>query len=190
MIDQIIQYDQDLFLYLNGLGNVYWDAFWLAYTAKFYWIPAYAILAYLLFKQLSLKAFFLLLVVVALMITFTDQITNVFKHGFERFRPCHEPGVMEVMRLVRDGCGGRFGFFSGHASNTMALAIFIGATLHSKYKFLIYVMVVWALGMGYSRIYVGAHYPMDILCGAIFGAFSGTLFFQLQRFLQKRFQLN
>jgi undecaprenyl-diphosphatase len=97
---------------------------------------------------------------------------------------------MEVMRLVRDRCGGRFGFFSGHASNTMALAIFIGATLHSKYKFLIYVMVVWALGMGYSRIYVGAHYPLDILCGAIFGAFSGTLFFQLQRFVQKRFQLN
>jgi len=94
------------------------------------------------------------------------------------------------MRLVRSRCGGRYGFFSGHASNSMALAVFIGATLHSKYKYLIYIMIVWALAMGYSRVYVGAHYPLDILCGAIFGVFSGTLFVLLNKWLQKRFQLN
>ncbi|WP_142783644.1 phosphatase PAP2 family protein [Changchengzhania lutea] len=189
MIDQLIELDQQLFIFLNGLGNVYWDAFWLAYTAKLHWIPFYAVLGYLIFKQQNIKMFLLTLVIIALMISFTDQITNLFKGGFQRLRPCYEEGVAEVMRLVRSSCGGRHGFFSGHASNSMALAVFIGLILKDKFKYLIYLMVTWALLMGYSRVYVGAHYPLDIFCGALFGGISGYGFYKLDKYIQSRFKL-
>ena len=189
MIDQLIEYDRELFLYLNGLGTTTWDGFWMFYTTKFNWIPFYAFLGYLMYKRLNSKMFVLTLVVIALMITFTDQITNIFKHGFERFRPCHQDGVSEYMRLVKDHCGGRFGYFSGHASNSMSLAIFIGLKLRSNYKFILPFMIVWATAMGYSRIYIGVHYPLDVVSGMVFGAFSGLLFFKLDRYIQSRFQL-
>ena len=189
MIDRLIELDQELFLYLNGLGNVYWDAFWMAYTAKLHWIPLYAILLYLLYRRLGTKMVLLTILTTVLMVSFTDQITNLFKHGFERFRPCHQEGIKEVMRVVKDGCGGRFGFFSGHSSNSMALAILIGMTLRDKYKWMVYALVIWALLMGYSRIYIGVHYPLDVLCGWTFGAISGYGFYRLDKYLQSRFTL-
>jgi undecaprenyl-diphosphatase len=189
MIEQLIEYDKELFIYLNGLGNVFWDAFWLTYTAKLHWIPFYALLGYLMYKKLNSKMFVLTLVTIALMITFTDQITNLFKHGFERFRPCHEDGVAEVMRLVRSSCGGLYGYFSGHSSNSMSLAIFVGLILRSKYKFILPLLIVWSILMGYSRIYVGAHYPLDVVSGLIFGGLSGFMFYKLDKYLQSRFKL-
>ncbi len=189
MLEQLVELDKEFFLYLNGLGTPFWDAFWLTYTAKIHWIPFYGLLGYLMYKKLNTKMFVLTLVVIALLISFTDQITNVFKHGIQRFRPCHEPGVQEIMRLVRDTCGGRYGFFSGHSSNSMGLAIFVGLALKNKYKYLIFIMIIWALAMGYSRIYVGAHYPLDVVCGQIFGALSGYMFYRLDRYLQSRFKI-
>lgn len=189
MIEHLVELDKELFLYLNGLGNTYWDAFWLAYTAKIHWIPLYAVLAYLMFKKLNTKMFVLTLIVIVLMISFTDQVTNLFKHGIQRLRPCHEPGVAEYMRLVRAACGGQYGYFSGHSSNSMALAIFIGLMLKSRYKYLIYFMIIWAILMGYSRIYVGAHYPLDVVSGMLFGAISGFGFYKLDKYVQSRFQV-
>lgn len=187
MLDQLLQYDTELFLYLNNLGNSSWDGFWMAYTTKFYWAPFYAILLLLMYKQWGKRSFLIIVAIVALMILFTDQITNLFKYGFERPRPCHVEALINKMRIVREGCGGRFGFFSGHSSNAMAVAIFAGLLLKDKFKYLIYVLVVWALVMGYSRIYVGVHYPLDVLCGWIFGSLSGLMFYKLNMYiLQKK----
>ncbi len=113
MIDQLLHYDKELFLFLNGLGNVSWDGFWMAYTTKFNWVPFYAILLYLIFKNLDKKTFFFSLFVITLMIVFTDQTTNLFKDGFERLRPCYDEDTKGLMRLVKDSCGGKFGYFSG-----------------------------------------------------------------------------
>jgi undecaprenyl-diphosphatase len=186
MIEQLLQYDTELFLFLNGLGSETWDAFWMAYTTKFNWIPFYALLLYLLYKNINKKGLILIVIVVTLMITFTDQITNLFKDGFERLRPCQEADLMDTMRLVKEYCGGRFGFFSGHASNSMAVAVFVGLILKKRYNYLIFMLLFWAALMAYSRVYIGVHYPLDIFCGMIFGALAGYGFYRLQKYLRKR----
>ncbi|MBV7267933.1 phosphatase PAP2 family protein [Winogradskyella luteola] len=189
MLDQLIEFDKELFIYLNGLGTDTWDGFWLAYTNKVYWIPFYIFLAYLLYKRLGTKMVLLTLLIAILMVSFTDQITNLFKHGFERLRPCHQDGVKEVMDLVKSRCGGKYGYFSGHSSNSMGVAMLVGLMLKEKYKYLIYILIVWALMMGYSRIYIGVHYPLDVLSGFIFGGLSGFMFYKLDKYLQSRFTI-
>lgn len=186
MLNDILQYDTDLFLYLNNLGTVTWDGFWMFYTTKFNWIPFYALLVYLMFKRFERKQFILILLLVAFMITFTDQVTNLFKHGLERLRPCHNEEVMGLMRLVKSSCGGRYGFFSGHASNSMAVALFAGLLLKRNYKYSFPLLFIWAVLMGYSRIYIGVHYPLDVLSGMCFGALSGYGFYRLFKYLSQR----
>ena len=187
MLEQLVKLDTELFLYLNNLGSETWDAFWMFYTTKFNWIPLYALLLYLIYKEYIPRTFFTIIIVVALMITFTDQIANLFKHGVQRLRPCHQEGVKEIMRIVKEGCGGRYGYFSGHASNTMAVAVFTGLLLRRKYKYLIFIMLFWAALMGFSRIYIGVHYPLDVLSGFVVGALSGFMFYKLLRYLESRF---
>ena len=127
----------------------------------------------------------LLVLTVALMILFTDQVTNLFKFTFERFRPCAQEGVFE---LIRQGeCGATYGFFSGHSSNSMATAIFVGLMLRPLYKNVIYLLIVWSIVVAYSRIYLGLHYPLDILCGLSFGAFTGYGFYSAFEALRARF---
>lgn len=187
MIDQILQYDTEIFIYLNSLGSKTWDPFWLAYTTKFNWIPFYALLLYLIFRQIGKKPMLITLVVVALMVLVTDQTTNLFKHSVHRLRPCHLAELIEGMRLVRSGCGGQYGFFSGHASNSMAAAVFIGLTLKNRYKFLPYILLVWAFLMAYSRVYIGVHYPLDIVTGMSFGVLTGYVFYKLNLYLIGKF---
>ena len=186
MIDQILQYDTEFFIYLNSLGSPTWDPFWLAYTSKFNWIPFYALLLYLIFKQIGKKPMLITIVVIAIMILVTDQITNLFKHNFHRLRPCHLAELIDKIRLVRSGCGGQYGFFSGHASNTMAAAVFIGLMLKNRFKYSLYILIVWAFLMAYSRVYIGVHYPLDITIGMLFGALSGFAFYKLNLFLIKK----
>lgn len=183
MIDWLIQEDTSLFLYLNNLGTPTWDGFWMFYTTKYNWIPFYALLFYLISKTVTRRQLILIALLAAFLITFTDQITNLFKINFERLRPCHNEAINSFMRLVKPTCGGRFGFFSGHASNSMAVAFFAGLMLKTKYKYATYLLMVWAFGMAYSRVYIGVHYPLDILCGMLFGGFSGFLFYKLFKYL-------
>lgn len=186
MIDQLLQYDKDLFLFLNNLGSPTWDLLWLIITDELTFIPLYALLLFLLYKKFGLKSLFIFIVVVALMITFTDQITNVFKRGFERPRPCRAEGVMEFARFVAKRCG-LYGFFSGHAANSMAAAVFAGLLLKPYYKNLIFILLFWSAIVAYSRIYVGVHYPIDILCGWTFGGITGFAFYKLNLYLIKRY---
>ncbi|WP_104734360.1 phosphatase PAP2 family protein [Hanstruepera ponticola] len=190
MLEQLVQLDTDLFLYLNNLGTTTWDGFWMFYTTKFYWIPLYAILLFLIYKMPNPKIFILTVIIIALMITFTDQIANLFKKVLVlRLRPCHEPALEGLFRLVKPYCGGQFGYFSGHSSNSMAVAIFAGFMLRYRFKYLLYILIVWAIGMGFSRIYIGVHYPLDVLSGWIFGGLSGYAFYRLDKYLQNRFSM-
>lgn len=187
MLDQLIQYDKELFLFLNNLGTQTWDGFWMTYTTKFNWVPLYAVLLYLIYKNLNKKVFILTILVIVLMITFTDQITNLFKHGLQRLRPCHNEDINGLMRLVKSSCGGKYGYFSGHASNSMAVAVFCGLLLKNTYKYLVFMLLFWAALMAYSRIYIGVHFPLDAVSGMLFGAISGYIFYRLVKYLKYKF---
>lgn len=185
MLDQIVALDTELFLYLNTLGSPTWDTFWLIVTNKLTFIPLYAGLLFLIYKKNNAKYVLRLLLVVILMITFTDQVTNLFKNVLVmRPRPCHF--LDNGMRFIAERCG-RHGFFSGHSSNSMAVAIFIGLVLKPHYKNLIFIMICWSIFVAYSRIYVGVHYPLDIICGMLFGVLSGTIFYKLNTYAQQKY---
>lgn len=187
-MEQLIQFDRDLFLYLNGLGTDTFDGFWMFITGKWNAIPLYAILLFLLYKKLGLKQTILTVVVVALMIACTDQLANLFKKVlFLRPRPCHDAILSESMRLVKSHCGGRYGYFSAHAASSMALAVFLGKLLQPHIKYIITFLIVWALSVGYSRIYIGVHYPGDVVTGFVFGILIGLLMYSLQKYVNNKF---
>jgi undecaprenyl-diphosphatase len=186
MLDQLIEFDRSLLLYLNNLGAPLWDGFWLVVTNKLTFVPLYLVLIILIVttKRLTTKEVVVLVFTIAGMILFTDQITNLFKFTFERLRPCAQEGVLEYIRQGK--CRG-YGFFSGHSSNSMATAIFTGLMLRPIYRKLIYYMIVWSIVVAYSRIYLGLHYPLDILCGLTFGVLSGCLFYSVFKRLRTLF---
>jgi len=186
MFDQLLQYDEDLFLFLNNLGSAPWDNLWLVVTNKLTFIPMYAVLLYLIYRKLGVKTMLLLILVIAVMVVFTDQITNLFKYVIaKRPRPCRVENLQELMRYIAPRCG-RYGFFSGHAANSMGVAVFAGLLLKPYYKKLIFILLLWSAVIAYSRIYVGVHYPLDIICGMIFGALAGFAFYKLQIYLRRR----
>lgn len=182
MLDQLLQLDKDLFLFLNGLGTKTWDGFWMFMTTTRNSAPLYLLLLYLTYRHFGWKKTALVLVFIALLITCTDQLSNFFKYGVGRLRPCHDPEVSGVMRLVKSYCGGQFGYFSAHAANSFGPAIFFTVLLRNKVKYISLVLIIWACVVAYSRIYIGVHYPLDVLTGALVGSLFGWLFAKLAIF--------
>ena len=190
MLEQLLEYDTELFLFLNNLGSEPFDGFWRFLSEKYSSIPLYAVLLYLIYKKFQLKATLWILVLVALMITCTDQLANLFKYVlFQRPRPCRLELLQEQMRFVGDTCG-RYGYFSAHAASTMALAVFTGLLLKSTYRWLPFIMLFWAATVAYSRIYLGVHYPLDIITGMLFGGLIGWGFVKLFSFLNLKYTLS
>ena len=187
MLDQLLKYDTELFLFLNNLGNTSWDGFWRFVTEKWSSIPLYAFLLYLVFKHYGWKGTLIIIVCVALMITATDQIASLFKYGIKRPRPCKVEELQPLMRYVADGCG-RFGYFSAHTASSMAAAVFLGLSLQKWYKYLPFLLLLWAVITGYSRIYLGVHYPLDVISGMAFGGLTGWLFYLIQKWGQRKFK--
>lgn len=190
MLEKLLQYDAQLFLFLNSLGNEHWDGFWLLITNRFASIPLYLVLLFLIWKHFNWKQTLLILVTVTLMIVATDQLANLFKYLLvQRPRPCRIPSLLEQMRFLADYCG-RYGYFSAHAGSSMALAVFVGLLLKKPYKYLPFLLLFWAAIIAYSRIYIGVHYPLDIITGMMVGAVLGWSFFNWWKILKKRFNLS
>ncbi|MER3376425.1 MAG: phosphatase PAP2 family protein [Allomuricauda sp.] len=182
MLEQLLQYDKDLFLFLNGLGTEAWDGFWMFMTNTKSSFPLYVLLLYLSYKKFGWKRTGVILVAVALLITCTDQLSNFFKYGIGRLRPCHDPEVSSVMRLVKRYCGGQFGYFSAHAANSFGPAVFFSILFRNKVRYIGLVLMVWACIVAYSRIYIGVHYPLDVVTGALVGTLFGWLWAKLAIF--------
>ncbi|MES2575289.1 MAG: phosphatase PAP2 family protein [Bacteroidota bacterium] len=183
MLDKILSLDTQLFIYLNSLGSVAFDGLWLFITKQINWTPLFLLLLYVIYKKIGGKQTLYLLLFIAVMLVFTDQITNLFKNGFQRLRPCNNPEINSFIRIVQ--ARSSFSFFSGHAANSMAAATFIYFVIKDKFKYF-WLLFLWPLIFAYSRIYLGLHYPIDILTGYLFGASFGFLTFKVYQIAQKR----
>lgn len=189
MIQDFFDWDAHVFLYFNNLGEQKWDWFWLLVTDKKTWIPLYVIFLVLLYLKLGWKKTLLAGICIALMITCADQFTNVLKHYFQRLRPCHTAELQGLFRPIDCEGRGKYGFTSAHASNHMAIAIFMGVLLRRQYKWLLYVLLVWALMIAYSRVYVGVHFTGDVFFGTLIGIIISFPFLKLYYYFEKKYFL-
>ena len=190
MLDQLLEWDIALFLFLNGLGTSFFDPFWMLMTHKATNFIVYLVLLFWFYRFKGMKQTLFLLLSVGALILVTDQITNVFKNGFERLRPCHNLEVQDVMRLVKSGCGGLYSYFSGHASNSFALATYFSILFSVRFPKLKFVLFLIAVCIAYSRVYVGVHFPLDIVSGAVFGTLWALCFYWISTRVFQRIFLN
>lgn len=179
VFNEILQLDQAGFLLLNGLGNSKWDGFWVDMTHLQTWIPTYIIIALLMYHLWGWEKATIALIFIGLMILCTDQMTNWIKYTVKRDRPCWDPDIGAQVRLAQGFCGGPYGFFSAHAANHFALALFLGKILRTYAHYVPFLLLLWASVVAYSRVYVGVHYPLDIISGALFGLCIGFIFNKL-----------
>ena len=181
MIEEILKLDSKLFLYLNNLGTSKFDIFWISLSKIEANILMYLFLILLFFYIQKIRPkliyIFYFIFVIALMITITDQGANIFKDSFKRLRPCYNESIIDSLRLVKENCGGKYGFFSAHASNSFSLAIFFGLLFINRIRYIIIITIVYASLISYSRIYLGVHYPIDIIFGSFFGIFVGFVMY-------------
>lgn len=186
MVEALEQLDKDVFVYLNNMHSPFWDAVMVFVSEKLVWIPFYVgLIGYLIWRYRRQSIPMLLLVVIA--IGLADFIASgLMKPYFMRLRPCHDPTLSELINIV-EGCGGKYGFISSHAANTFALAVFFNLILSDRYLIFKVVLVAWAVVVTYSRIYLGVHFPADVMLGALLGAVLAFIASLVYRHLIKRY---
>ena len=184
MLEKIQELDSHLLVYLNSLGSETYDRFWLIITSQLNWTPVFLLMFFLIYRKIGGKQTLYLLLFIAVLIAFTDQTTNLFKNTFQRLRPCNNPEINTIIRVVQSRSS--YSFFSGHAANTMAVATFLYLVLKRHFKYL-GLLFLWPLIFAYSRIYLGLHYPGDILTGYFFGALFGFVTFKIYQKLKPKY---
>ena len=183
MLERILNLDTRVFIYLNSLGSETFDVYWAFLTSQINWIPFFLLILYLVVKNNHWKAVLLIVLFVGLTVLITNETTDFFKESFERLRPNNEPFLEGKIRALKDPQS--FSFISGHASNSTAVITFIYLLFRKKYPW-VCLFFIWPLIFGYSRIYLGVHFPLDIISGMLIGliyAFLIYLFFKA--FLKK-----
>ncbi len=163
--------DQHLFLLLNSCYSPFWDRVMVTFSGIVIWIPLYLAILIAIGVKYRRK-FIIILLFIILAATLADQISvHLFKNVFHRLRPCHEPFLEGLVRLPNGRCGGLYGFVSSHATNSFNVALL--SLLFIRKRWFTILIILWALTVSYSRIYLGVHYPGDVICGAMLGALIG-----------------
>ncbi len=188
IIDFLTGWDQELMLHIHRLSSPFLDMLMAGITEKFNWIPLYMLLLYLLIRQFGWQAVYSIVAVV-LLVVISDQLTSSFmKPFFQRYRPCHDPEIGHLVRIVTK-CGGYYGFVSSHAANSFAVSTFFWFLFHGQHRG-IWLLFIWPLVVSYSRIYLGVHYPLDIIGGALVGIFLGYLVYRFTLWLSGKVPFN
>ncbi len=180
MLDYILHLDTELFLLLNSAQCAWLNPVMVFFSKIMVWAPLYVAIVFFFFYKRDWKTGLLMLAAVLLAFALTDRLSVVlFKDTVQRLRPCH---AMDLGIHLLEGCGGRYGFLSSHAASTFGLAA-ITSLLYRR-KWYTWSIFAWATVVSYSRIYVGKHYPLDVLCGAAFGMLIGYLVYLLYKKVQ------
>ena len=175
-MEEVISFDQRLLLALNGSERTYVDNIFLMVTKTGTWVPLLLVLLYILLKNRPWREVLLVVAAMALLILITDRFSSGFcKPFFHRFRPSHEPLLEGLVDLVEGRRGGLYGFISSHAANTAGLAFF--CTFLFRRRWFSWLMAAWMLLVCYSRMYLGVHYPGDLIAGILLGALCAAVTF-------------
>jgi len=183
-MDGIKQIDQSLFLFLNELHSTFWDKAMFLFSSREIWIPFYLLIIYVIIKTFKRNSIYIL-ILIGLSIALSDQFSVLIKNLVERLRPSNDPTISSLVHLVNNYRGGTYGFFSSHASNTFTVAV-ITSFLFKNRMFSILIFS-WAIVVSYTRIYLGLHYPGDIMTGWLWGGLIGFGFYKLIVFVQQRY---
>lgn len=184
MLNYLNDIDTRLLLIINGAHSAFADKIMILLSDRLCWIPFYILIVAIIAINYKWKSW-LILLCIALLITASDQLTSGFmKPFFERLRPCHTENLLSLLHLPA-GCGGQYGFASSHAANSFCVATFLWLLLHRRYKGIV-VLFAWAFMICYSRIYLAAHYPGDVLVGMLIGLGLGFLFFKVYTLTDKK----
>ena len=183
LFQRILELDKELFLFLNGFHNDFWDTIIIMITRQETWIPFFASIMFFIIKNYRSKTL-LIVIALALLITVTDQFSNLIKDSVQRWRPTHDPAISHLVHIFF-GKGGYYGFVSAHAANSVAILVLTSRIFKNRIYYAL--MLTWVLVFCYSRIYVGVHYPLDLICGGLIGWLIGWGLFKLLMFVENHF---
>jgi undecaprenyl-diphosphatase len=180
----LVHFDQQLLLYLNSLNSPFWDTVMSAISGRLLWVPLYLAILTVLTIRLRRKMYIMVLMIV-ITVWGGDRLSVLIKNTVKRPRPCHELLLEGKVHIVNGRCGGMYGFVSSHATNAFSVALL--SLLMIRKRWFSFAMIFWALLVGYSRIYLGVHYPGDVLFGSVLGALTGWAVYNLWCYLDNRY---
>ena len=186
-LQRLVDIDKQVMLALNGSNSLYMDGVMKVYTSTAIWIPVALVLLFVMLKNNSPRGALLSVLVVALTLVATDQVSSHFiKPLFARLRPSHDPAFMHLVDTFNNYRGGSYSFTSSHACNSFGLFTLISLIVRNRALSLS--LFLWAVINSFSRIYLGVHYPGDILCGAILGVVIGLVMYLIYSFIRKKIE--